>query len=213
MLEATVEGAEGGGAIKEIQGNDVSGILAIKDHWPGMVRTVGGDHNRFMNTYLTPYPGYYFAGDGCYRDKDGYYWITGRVDDVLNVSGHRLGTAEIEAAMGSHEACAEAAVVGVPHEIKGEGIFAYAILRNGFEGSPEICQALRQQVRKAIGGIAMPDQVILTPALPKTRSGKIMRRVLRKIAAGEHDSLGDVSTLADPSVVGTLVELVAASKA
>lgn len=213
VLEPTVEGSPGGAAIKIKEGNDVSGILAIKDHWPGMVRTVQGDHVRFMNTYLTPYPGFYFAGDGCYRDKDGYYWITGRVDDVLNVSGHRLGTAEIESALVSHESCAEAAVIGVPHDIKGEGIFAYAMLRNGFEASPELVAALRQQVRKAIGGIAMPDTIVIVPGLPKTRSGKIMRRVLRKIAAGEEDQLGDTSTLADPTVVGPLCELVKAAKA
>lgn len=162
---------------------------------------------------LTPYKGFYFAGDGCYRDKDGYYWITGRVDDVLNVSGHRLGTAEIESALVSHESCAEAAVIGVPHEIKGEGIFAYVMLRNGFEPSKEIVGELRAQVRKAIGGIAMPDQIVIVPGLPKTRSGKIMRRVLRKVAAGEQDSIGDTSTLNDPGCVDDLVRLVAEANA
>ena len=215
VMEPTVDDAAGGtkAAIKLKEGNDVSGILGVKTHWPSIVRTVYGDHNRFMNTYLTPYKGFYFAGDGCYRDKDGYYWITGRVDDVLNVSGHRLGTAEIESALVSHESCAEAAVIGIPHEIKGEGIFAYAMLRAGFEPSKELVGELRQQVRKAIGGIAMPDQIVIVPGLPKTRSGKIMRRVLRKVAAGEQDSLGDTSTLADPTVVDSLVKLVAEANA
>jgi acetyl-CoA synthetase len=209
VIEPTVEGS-GDTSIRIMEGNDVSGILAIKTHWPSMVRTVYGDHQRFMNTYLAAYPGYYFAGDGCYRDSDGYYWITGRVDDVLNVSGHRLGSAEIESALVSHECCIEAAVIGVPHDVKGEGIFAYCCLKDGFPPSPELVTALRMQVRKNIGGIAMPDTIILLEGgLPKTRSGKIMRRVLRKVACHEEDSLGDTSTLADPSVVDTLIKLVA----
>jgi acetyl-CoA synthetase len=190
----------------EISGNDVSGILAIKAAWPGIARTVYGDHARFLNTYFKPYPGYYFTGDGCRRDKDGFYWITGRVDDVINVSGHRMGTAEVESALVAHESCAEAAVVGYPHEIKGAGIFAYVILKNGFSESPELIKALKDEVRKIIGPIATPDKILVTPGLPKTRSGKIMRRILRKVAAQETDNLGDITTLADPSVVQLLIE-------
>ena len=190
---------------QEISGNDVSGVLAMKASWPGQARTIFGDHERFLDTYLRPYPGYYFTGDGCRRDEDGYYWITGRVDDVINVSGHRMGTAEVESALVAHEACAEAAVVGFPHDIKGQGIFAYVLLNDGFTPSDELVLALRQAVRSAIGPIATPDHILIAPGLPKTRSGKIMRRILRKIAANEADQLGDISTLADPSVVKTLI--------
>jgi len=190
----------------ELQGNDVSGVLCFKQPWPGLARTIFGDHERFMKTYFLPYPGYYFTGDGCRRDKDGYYWITGRVDDVINVSGHRLGTAEVESALVSHHAVAEAAVTGYPHEIKGTGIFAYVILKAGHEESPELIKALHAQVRKEIGPIATPDKILITPGLPKTRSGKIMRRILRKIAACETDNLGDVTTLADPAVVQQLID-------
>ena len=193
-----------------IEGNSVEGVLCFGQPWPGIARSIYGDHQRYLDTYLKPYPGYYFTGDGCKRDKDGYIWITGRVDDVLNVSGHRLGTAEIESALVCHPACVEAAVVGVPHDIKGQGIFAYCILRDGVEETAELVPALKAAVRTAIGGIAMPDYIVLTPALPKTRSGKIMRRVLRKIACKETDSLGDTSTLADPSIVDTLIEKVTA---
>lgn len=190
----------------EIEGNDVSGLLAIKSAWPSMARTIYGDHERFMQTYLTAFPGYYFTGDGCRRDEDGYYWITGRVDDVINVSGHRMGTAEVESALVQHKACAEAAVVGFPHDIKGQGIFAYVILNDGFEESPDLIKELRNEVRSVIGPIATPDHILLTPGLPKTRSGKIMRRILRKVASRETDQLGDISTLADPSIVETLIE-------
>ena len=192
---------------KEIEGNGVSGNLCLRRSWPGQARTIYGDHQRFKETYFTAYPGLYFTGDGCRRDEDGYYWITGRVDDVLNVSGHRLGTAEVESALVAHEAVAEAAVVGYPHDIKGTGIFAYVILNPEFEShdSQEIQSMLKQKVRQVIGPIATPDKIQVTPGLPKTRSGKIMRRILRKIAAGEYDQLGDVSTLADPSVVERLV--------
>jgi acetyl-CoA synthetase len=190
----------------EQQGNDVSGILAFKTPWPGIARTIYGDHSRFVNTYFKIYPGYYFTGDGCRRDKDGYYWITGRVDDVINVSGHRMGTAEVESALATHPGCAEAAVVGYPHEIKGAGIFAYVILKDGFSESPEVIKELKDEVRKIIGPIATPDKILITPGLPKTRSGKIMRRILRKVAAQEMDNLGDISTLADPSVVKLLVD-------
>ena len=166
-----------------------------------------GDHSRFGETYFSQYPGYYFTGDGCRRDEDGYYWITGRVDDVINVSGHRLGTAEVESALVAHEAVAEAAVVDYPHEIKGQGIFAYVILGPDGEGrGDELVGALKEQVRHVIGPVASPDVVMIVPGLPKTRSGKIMRRILRKIAADEVSDLGDTSTLADPSVVDALVD-------
>ena len=190
-----------------IEGNEVSGNLCLQRSWPGQARTIYGDHERFRQTYFSTYAGRYFTGDGCRRDADGYYWITGRVDDVLNVSGHRLGTAEVESALVSHDAVAEAAVVGCPHEIKGQGIYAYVLITPTFEDQPadELIATLRQQVRTAIGPIATPDRIQIAPGLPKTRSGKIMRRILRKIAADEHDSLGDISTLADPSVVEKLI--------
>ncbi len=190
---------------KEIEGNDKSGLLAMKAAWPGMMRTLYGDHERFKMAYFSMYPGYYFSGDGARRDADGDYWITGRVDDVLNVSGHRIGTAEVEGAIGKANGVAEAAVVGFPHDIKGQGIYAYVTLMAGVEGSDEILTSIAASVKKEIGPHAKPDKVQFTPALPKTRSGKIMRRILRKIAENELDSLGDTSTLADPSVVDSLV--------
>ncbi|MFC1720292.1 acetate--CoA ligase [Pseudomonadota bacterium] len=183
-----------------------SGLLVIKDSWPGQMRTVYGDHQRFVDTYFATIPGAYFTGDGARRDEDGYYWITGRVDDVLNVSGHRLGTAEIESALVAHVAVAEAAVVGYPHEIKGEGIYAYVTLVKGMEPSEELRAELRQWVRKEIGPIATPDLLQWAPGLPKTRSGKIMRRILRKIAANDYGNLGDTSTLAEPEVVKHLID-------
>ena len=196
----------------EITGNStadqvVEGNLCMKRSWPGQARTIYGDHQRFRDVYFSQYEGLYFTGDGCRRDEDGYYWITGRVDDVLNVSGHRLGTAEVESALVAHEAVAEAAVVGMPHEIKGEGIFAYVIVTPEYEDKDptEIEKILRAQVREVIGPIATPDGIQVSAGLPKTRSGKIMRRILRKIAAAQYDQLGDVSTLADPSVVEGLV--------
>jgi acetyl-CoA synthetase len=182
------------------------GNLVLCDSWPGQMRTVYGDHDRFIATYFRTYPGTYFTGDGARRDADGYYWITGRVDDVINVSGHRLGTAEVESALVSHHAVAEAAVVGYPHDIKGQGIYAYVTLKAGVQPSDELLKALRATVREVIGPIAIPDVIQWAPALPKTRSGKIMRRILRKIAANETDQLGDTSTLADPAVVTQLVE-------
>ncbi len=182
------------------------GNLVISKPWPSALRTVYGNHQRFINTYLTTYPGNYFTGDGVRRDEDGYYWITGRVDDVINVSGHRMGTAEIESALVLHEAVAEAAVVGYPHEIKGQGIYAYVTLMADIEPSEELRKELIEQVRKEISAIASPDVIQWAPGLPKTRSGKIMRRILRKIAANEIKDLGDVSTLADPSVVDDLIE-------
>jgi acetyl-CoA synthetase len=193
---------------KVIEGNDVRGYLCIDGSWPGQARTIWGDHSRFIETYFSRFPGHYFTGDGCRRDEDGYYWITGRVDDVLNVSGHRLGTAEIESALVSHEAVAEAAVVGYPHELKGTGIFCYVILTPEFEAEDpeELVGALKEQVRHVIGPIAMPDEIQITPGLPKTRSGKIMRRILRSIAEGKYDELGDITTLADPGVVEEIVE-------
>ncbi|NQV41128.1 MAG: acetate--CoA ligase [Candidatus Marinimicrobia bacterium] len=190
---------------KEIEGNNTSGLLAMKAAWPGMMRTLYGDHDRFKQAYFSMYPGYYFSGDGARRDEDGDYWITGRVDDVLNVSGHRIGTAEVEGAIGKANGVAEAAVVGYPHDIKGQGIYAYVTLMAGVEGSDEILASIAASVKKEIGPHAKPDKVQFTPALPKTRSGKIMRRILRKIAENDVDSLGDISTLADPSVVDSLV--------
>ena len=183
-----------------------SGNLVLLDSWPGQMRSVYGDHTRFIQTYFSTYPGMYFTGDGARRDEDGYYWITGRVDDVLNVSGHRLGTAEVESALVEHDAVAEAAVVGFPHDIKGQGIYAYVTLAVGFEPSEALRQELVKLVRSEIGPIASPDVIQFSPGLPKTRSGKIMRRILRKIAANETDSLGDTSTLADPSVVDDLIQ-------
>ena len=189
---------------KVLKGNGVEGVLAIEEPWPSQMRTIYGDHDRFEETYFRLYPGYYFTGDGCRRDKDGYYWITGRVDDVINVSGHRIGTAEVESALVLHNKVAEAAVVGFPHEIKGQGIYAYVTLMAGVELNEELRKELVLFVRNEIGPIAAPDIIHWAPGLPKTRSGKIMRRVLRKIAANESDKLGDISTLADPSVVESL---------
>ena len=188
----------------EITGNDVSGLLALKSSWPGQMRTIYGDHERFLDVYFSKFPGYYFTGDGARRDKDGYYWITGRVDDVLNVSGHRIGTAEVEGAIGKADGVAEAAVVGFPHDIKGQGIYAFVTLMTGTIASDEIQDNIMASVNKEIGPHSKPDKVQFSPALPKTRSGKIMRRILRKIAEGDLDNLGDISTLADPSVVKDL---------
>ncbi|MEZ5733269.1 MAG: acetate--CoA ligase [Paracoccaceae bacterium] len=190
---------------KEIEGNGVEGVLCIKDSWPGQMRTVWGDHDRFQKTYFSDYKGYYFTGDGCRRDEDGYYWITGRVDDVINVSGHRMGTAEVESALVAHETVAEAAVVGYPHAIKGQGIYAYVTLMNGVEPTEDLRKELVKWVRTEIGPIASPDLIQWAPGLPKTRSGKIMRRILRKIAENDYGALGDTSTLADPSVVDELI--------
>jgi len=192
------------------EGNELEGaaegILLIEDSWPGQARTVYGDHDRFVTTYFSAYPGFYFTGDGCRRDEDGYYWITGRVDDVINVSGHRMGTAEVESALVLHDAVAEAAVVGVPHDIKGQAIYAYVSLVAGRAPTEDLRDELRQHVRKTIGPIASPEFLqFAIGGLPKTRSGKIMRRILRKIAANEHDALGDTSTLADPEVVEKLI--------
>lgn len=189
---------------KELDGA-TEGNLCLADSWPGQMRTVWGDHDRFFQTYFTTYPGKYFTGDGCRRDADGYYWITGRVDDVINVSGHRMGTAEVESALVAHSRVAEAAVVGMPHEVKGQSIYAYVTLNAGEAPSDDLRAELRQWVRKEIGPIATPDALQFAPGLPKTRSGKIMRRILRKIAEGDTGNLGDTSTLADPSVVNTLV--------
>jgi len=189
-----------------IQDGACEGILTIADSWPGQMRTVYKNHDRFQNTYFSQYPGKYFTGDGCRRDEDGYYWITGRVDDVLNVSGHRIGTAELESALVAHDQVAEAAVVGFPHEVKGQGIYAYVTLLKDVEPSAALRDELVQYVREHIGPIAKPDHIQFTPSLPKTRSGKIMRRIIRKIAAGEFDDLGDTSTLADPGVVEELID-------
>jgi acetyl-CoA synthetase len=182
------------------------GKLCIKKPWPGMMRTMWGDHERFIDTYFTMYKDLYFTGDGCRIDADGDYWLMGRIDDVVNVSGHRIGTAEVESALVSHDSVAEAAVAPMPHEIKGQGLYAFVTLVDEAEPSDELRDTLTKHVRKEIGGIAQPDKIQFAPALPKTRSGKIMRRILRKIAENEVDKLGDTSTLADPSVVDTLVK-------
>ena len=184
----------------------VDGNLVITDSWPGQMRSVYGDHQRFVDTYFSAFEGLYFTGDGARRDEDGYYWITGRVDDVLNVSGHRMGTAEVESALVSHHDVAEAAVVGYPHDIKGQGIYAYVTLMEGVESGDELKTDLQKWVRKEIGPIAKPDLIQWAPGLPKTRSGKIMRRILRKVAADDYAELGDTSTLADPAVVNDLIE-------
>ena len=191
---------------KELLDTEAEGVLCIKDSWPGQMRTVWGDHDRFVSAYFSDYKGYYFTGDGCRRDADGYYWITGRVDDVINVSGHRMGTAEVESALVAHPKVAEAAVVGYPHDIKGQGIYCYVTLMSGQEPSEELRLELRNWVRKEIGPIASPDLIQWAPGLPKTRSGKIMRRILRKVAEDDFGALGDTSTLADPSVVDDLIE-------
>ena len=190
---------------KEQEATETAGVLCIADSWPGQMRTLWGDHARFEEAYFSQYPGYYFTGDGCRRDADGYYWITGRVDDVINVSGHRLGTAEVESALVAHETVAEAAVVGFPHDIKGQGIYAYVTLMKGVEPSESLRKDLEAWVRQEIGPIARPDLIQWAPGLPKTRSGKIMRRILRKIAENDFAALGDTSTLADPAVVEDLI--------
>ena len=191
---------------QKLFGNNVEGVLAFEDSWPSQMRTVFGDHERFVKTYFSDFKGYYFSGDGCKRDKDGYYWITGRVDDVLNVSGHRMGTAEIESALVSHPLVSESAVVGYPHKIKGQGIYAFVTLMVGENPTEELTKDLEAWVRKEIGPIAKPDLIQWSPNLPKTRSGKIMRRILRKIAENKYEDLGDTSTLADPTVVNNLIE-------
>jgi acetyl-CoA synthetase len=190
---------------KVIEETEAAGVLAIADSWPGQMRTVYGDHQRFKETYFQQYKGYYFTGDGCRRDGDGYYWITGRVDDVLNVSGHRLGTAEVESALVAHPKVSEAAVVGFPHDVKGQGIYCYVTLMAGEPASDDLAVELRNWVRKEIGPIASPDHIQFAPGLPKTRSGKIMRRILRKVAENDYGALGDTSTLADPGVVEDLI--------
>jgi acetyl-CoA synthetase len=197
-------------AIVDAEGNvlegEAAGNLVILDAWPGMMRTVYGDHKRFVDTYFSAYKGKYFTGDGCRRDGDGYYWITGRVDDVINVAGHRMGTAEVESALVAHPKVSEAAVVGYPHDVKGQGIYCYVTLMAGQDWSEELRKELRDWVRREIGPIASPDLIQFAPGLPKTRSGKIMRRILRKIAEDDFSNLGDTSTLADPSVVSDLIE-------
>ena len=190
---------------KELEGA-TSGFLAIKRAWPGIMRTVYGDHERFRQTYFDRFPGYYFTGDGARRDEDGYFWITGRVDDVLNVSGHRIGTAEVEGAIGMADGVAEAAVVGFPHDIKGEGIYAFVTMKTGEASDASALDRIKASVRRIIGPHAVPEKVQFTEGLPKTRSGKIMRRILRKIASGDTENMGDISTLADPGVVESLVK-------
>jgi acetyl-CoA synthetase len=199
-IELKLVDAEGAELTGATEGN-----LIVTDSWPGQMRTVYGDHQRFIDTYFSTYPGNYFTGDGCKRDEDGFYWITGRVDDVINVSGHRMGTAEVESSLVAHDAVAEAAVVGYPHDIKGQGIYAYVTPVAGVEPSDELKKELVQHVRTEIGPIASPDLIQFAPGLPKTRSGKIMRRILRKIAEDQFDNLGDTSTLAEPEVVDDLI--------
>lgn len=197
-------------AIVDNEGNvlegEAEGNLCILDSWPGQMRTVYGDHKRFKETYFSQFPGKYFSGDGVRRDKDGYYRITGRVDDVLNVSGHRLGTAEIESALVAHKDVAEAAVVGYPHDIKGQGVYAFVILNKGVNASEELAKELEKTVRKEIGAIAKPDLLQFVTGLPKTRSGKIMRRILRKIAENDYSNLGDTKTLTNPEIIDGLIE-------
>ncbi|HLS19130.1 MAG TPA: acetate--CoA ligase, partial [Paracoccaceae bacterium] len=201
VVPAILDGESG----RELEG-EADGLLCIKDSWPGIMRTLWGDHERFMDTYFSQYPGYYFTSDAARRDADGYYWITGRVDDVINVSGHRLGTAEIESALVAHPKVSEAAVVGYPHDVKGYGIYCYVTLMHGEEPSDALSTELRNWVRTEIGPIASPDLIQFAPSLPKTRSGKIMRRILRKIAENDYETLGDISTLAEPAVVEDLIE-------
>jgi acetyl-CoA synthetase len=184
----------------ELTEAEAEALLCLKGSWPGQARTIFGDHQRYRNTYFSAFPGYYFTGDGCRRDADGYYWITGRVDDVINISGHRLGTAEVESALVAHDDVAEAAVLGMPHPIKGQGIAAFVLLVSGVEPSEQLVGALKEQVRHVIGPVATPDAIHIVPDLPKTRSGKVMRRVLGKLVAGRTE-LGDLSTLADPTAV------------
>jgi len=193
---------------KEIEGLVKKGVLCVKRPWPGITRTIFGDHDRYMKTYLNVYPGYYFTGDGALRDNDGFYWILGRVDDVINVSGHRIGSAEIEHALVSHPAVAEAAVVGIPHEIKGSSLFAYVTTKLGVTTSSSFINELSDSVKKHVGSFAKPDDILLAPALPKTRSGKIMRRLLRKIASQDTDNLGDITTLDSAAVVEALIAAV-----
>jgi acetyl-CoA synthetase len=204
-IDAVVLDAVDGHILEAVPGQVTEGVLAIRQPWPGMARTCLGDHGRYMNVYMKPYSGYYFTGDSVMRDKDGFFFITGRVDDVLNVSGHRIGTAEVESALVAHPAVVQAAVVGRPHAIKGQAIVGFVMLDVEHEDSPELIAELRKQVRSEIGPFATPDILWVTPSLPMTRSGKIMRRVLRKIVNGEIDELGDTSTLADPSIVDSLI--------
>jgi len=194
-----------------LTGNNVKGVLCIKRPWPGLARSIHGDHRRYMQTYMETYKDVYFTGDGAWRDSDGYYWVTGRVDDVVNVSGHRIGSAEIESALVAHSAVSEAAVIGIPHNIKGQALFAYVTPKEGIHASPQLLTELKNSVRTHVGAFALPDHILITAAFPKTRSGKIMRRILRKIACNETDpsSLGDLTTLADPSVVDKLIKEVA----
>ena len=210
-IDAVILDAQNGHVMEPVEGDSIEGVLAIRQPWPGMARTCLGDHERFQTVYLKPYPGYYFTGDAVTRDKDGYHFITGRVDDVINVSGHRIGTAELESALVLHPSVAQAAVIGTPHPIKGEAIVGFCMLDNTAEESEGLIKELVMQIRSEIGAFASPDKLYIVPTLPMTRSGKIMRRILRKIVAGEADQLGDTSTLADPTIVETLIEMVEAN--
>jgi acetyl-CoA synthetase len=211
-IDAVVLDPVDGHVVEPKEGESSVGVLAIRLPWPGMARTCLGDHERFMTVYLKPYPGFYFTGDSVLRDKDGYHFITGRVDDVLNVSGHRIGTAEVESALVLHPDVAQAAVVGKPHPVKGEAITGFVMLQTTATESEGLIKELRNQVRSEIGPFASPDELWVVPSLPMTRSGKIMRRILRKIVAGDTDSLGDTSTLADPGIVDVLIDKVKSSE-
>ena len=207
-IDTVVLDPTNGNIVEPDENGCVEGVLAIRQPWPGIARTCLGDHSRYLTIYLKPYEGYYFTGDSVRRDAEGNHFITGRVDDVINVSGHRIGTAEVESALVLHPAVAQAAVVGKPHDIKGQGICAFCMLKNGYEESPELIQELRLKVRTEVGAFCTPDMIVIAPTLPMTRSGKIMRRILRKIVCGETDTLGDTSTLADPAIVDTIIEKV-----
>jgi len=209
-IDLVVLDPQSGKELHAVPGKEQHGVLCIRRPWPSMTRTINGDHERYLKTYFAPYPGYYLTGDGATRDGDGYLWITGRIDDVINVAGHRIGSAEVEGALNTHASVAESAVVGFPQNIKGEGIAAYVILKANAHETPDLVAQLRQQVRNVVGAFATPDHIIIAPGLPKTRSGKIMRRILRKVLSGETESLGDISTLADPAVVQQLIDKVAA---
>jgi acetyl-CoA synthetase len=211
-IDAVVLDPADGHVVEPDENGCVEGVMALRQPWPGMARTCLGDHARYMTVYLKPYKGYYFTGDSVRRDEDGNHFIIGRVDDIINVSGHRIGTAEVESALVAHPAVAQAAVVGQPHDIKGQSICAFCMLTNGFDETPELVAELRMSVRTEVGAFCMPDLIVVTPSLPMTRSGKIMRRILRKIVCGEIDSLGDTSTLADPSIVDTLINKVESLK-
>jgi len=207
-IDAVVLDPANGKIVEPDENGCVEGVMAVRQPWPGIARTCLDDHSRYLTVYLKPFEGYYFTGDSVFRDAEGYHFITGRVDDVINVSGHRIGTSEVESALVLHPAVAQAAVVGKPHDIKGQSICAFCMLANGYEESSQLKKELKSKVRMEVGAFCSPDMIVIAPSLPMTRSGKIMRRILRKIVCGETDSLGDTSTLAEPAIVDTLIEKV-----